>query len=237
MYGFPTQTEQETIDSLEVVRQLLEIGAVQSGFWHQFAMTAHSPIGLNPEDFNVTNLIPEMGTFANNDLYHSDKTGCNHALFSDGLKKSLFNYMHGIGFELPLNQWFDFKIPKTSIPKNYIERCIDLNDEKEIKASSKIIWIGPSPSIRFYTKVKKGKTLNMASIYFSTKKEDVEVIVKEDIGNWLLKILHELAVQSKKTYTFEMLQKEFNAHSFGEFSLFWNSYTIAQLRDHGLIIT
>ncbi len=45
MYGFPTQTEQETIDSLEVVRQLLEIGAVQSGFWHQFAMTVHSPVG------------------------------------------------------------------------------------------------------------------------------------------------------------------------------------------------
>jgi hypothetical protein len=76
----------------------------------------------------------------------------------------------------------------------------------------------------------------MASIYFSTKKEDVEVIVKEDIGNWLLKILHELTVHSKKTYTFEMLQNEFNTHSFGEFSLFWNSYTIAQLRDHGLII-
>ncbi len=237
MYGFPTQTEQETIDSLEVVRQLLEIGAVQSGFWHQFAMTAHSPIGLNPEDFNVTNLIPEMGTFANNDLYHSDKTGCNHELFSDGLKKSLFNYMHGIGFELPLNQWFNFKTPKTSIPKNYIERCIDLNDEKEIKPSSKIIWIGPKPSIRFYTKVKKGKTHNMASLNFSTKKEDVEIIVREEMGNWLLKILHELAAHSKKTYTFEMLQNEFNTHSFDDFSLFWNSYTIAQLRDHGLIIT
>lgn len=237
MYGFPTQTEQETIDSLEVVRQLLEIGAIQSGFWHQFAMTAHSPIGLNPEDFNVTNLIPETGTFANNDLYHSDKTGCNHELFSDGLKKSLFNYMHGIGFELPLNQWFNFKTPKTSIPKNYIERCIDLNDEKEIKPSSKIIWIGPKPSIRFYTKVKKGKTHNMASLNFSTKKEDVEIIVREEMGNWLLKILHELAAHSKKTYTFAMLQNEFNTHSFDEFSLFWNSYTIAQLRDHGLIIT
>ncbi len=237
MYGFPTQTEQETIDSLEVVRQLLEIGAIQSGFWHQFAMTAHSPIGLNPEDFNVTNLIPETGTFANNDLYHSDKTGCNHELFSDGLKKSLFNYMHGIGFELPLNQWFNFKTPKTSIPKNYIERCIDLNDEKEIKPSSKIIWIGPKPSIRFYTKVKKGKTHNMASLNFSTKKEDVEIIVREEMGNWLLKILHELAAHSKKTYTFAMLQNEFNTHSFDDFSLFWNSYTIAQLRDHGLIIT
>ena len=32
MYGFPSQTEQETIDSLEMVRQLFELGIVQSGF-------------------------------------------------------------------------------------------------------------------------------------------------------------------------------------------------------------
>ena len=49
MYGYPTQTIQETVDSLEMVRQLFEAGILQSGFWHQFALTAHSPIGLNPE--------------------------------------------------------------------------------------------------------------------------------------------------------------------------------------------
>ena len=43
MYGYPTQTEQETIDSLEMVRQLFELGIIQSGFWHQFALTTHSP--------------------------------------------------------------------------------------------------------------------------------------------------------------------------------------------------
>ena len=43
MYGFPTQTAQETIDSLEMVRQLFAAGVLQSAFWHQFAMTAHSP--------------------------------------------------------------------------------------------------------------------------------------------------------------------------------------------------
>lgn len=49
MYGFPTQTAQETIDSLEMVRQMFEQGIIQSGFWHQFAMTAHSPVGLDPK--------------------------------------------------------------------------------------------------------------------------------------------------------------------------------------------
>ncbi len=38
MYGYPTQTIQETIDSLEMVRQLFEAGVLQSGFWHQFAI-------------------------------------------------------------------------------------------------------------------------------------------------------------------------------------------------------
>lgn len=236
MYGFPTQTEQETIDSLEVVRQLFEIGVVQSGFWHQFAMTAHSPIGLDPESFKVTNLNTEIGSFANNDLYHSDKIGCNHEGFSGGLKKSLFNFMHGIGFELPLQQWFNFKIPKTIIPKNFIERCIEADDEKDIKPSSKIIWIGPKPSIRFFTKTKKGKTNNMASLRLSTKREEVEIIVKENTGKWLFEILEIISVYSNKTHTFEMIQKEFKVNNLGDFTLFWNSYTAAQLRDHGLIV-
>ncbi len=53
MYGFPTQTAQETIDILEVVRQLFENNVIQSGFWHRFSMTAHSPVGKNPEKFGV----------------------------------------------------------------------------------------------------------------------------------------------------------------------------------------
>ena len=98
MYGYPTQTIQETIDSLEMVRQLFEIGVLQSGFWHQFAMTAHSPVGMYPEEFGV---IPQQNeiTFANNDIDFKDKTGIDHEKFSFGLKKSLFNYMHGICFD------------------------------------------------------------------------------------------------------------------------------------------
>ena len=124
MYGFPTQTVQETIDSLEVVRQLFELGIVQSGFWHHFALTAHSEVGLHPEKFNIIRDTSETGTFANNDLTYSDPTACDHDAFSYGLRKSLFNYMHGIGFEFPLQEWFDFKVPKPRISKNYLEKVL-----------------------------------------------------------------------------------------------------------------
>ena len=236
MYGFPTQTEQETIDSLEVVRQLLEIGAVQSGFWHQFAMTVHSPVGLNPEKYGVINTIPEEGTFANNDLYHSDPTGCDHSIFSEGLKKSLFNYMHGIGFELPLQKWFDFKIPRTIIPKNFIERCLELDEEREVKPSSKIVWLGNQPISRNYTKNKKGKQQAMISLQFYTKKENVEINIKENVGKWILEILELITIQSKKTITFEAFKNSYNEKNLGDFEIFWKSFTVAQLRDQGLLI-
>lgn len=116
MYGYPTQTVQETVDSLEMVRQLFEMGVLQSGFWHQFAMTAHSPVGQNPQEFGVTPVLQEI-KFANNDVDFIDKTGIDHGKFGFGLKKSLFNYMHGINFDLPLQEWFDLKFQKLpSIP-------------------------------------------------------------------------------------------------------------------------
>lgn len=86
MYGFPTQTAQETIDSLEMVRQMFETGILKSAFWHQFAMTAHSPIGLHPEKYQVEKEQNTLGSFANNDIVHIDKKGAKHDAFSFGLK-------------------------------------------------------------------------------------------------------------------------------------------------------
>lgn len=115
MYGFPTQTEQETMDALEVVRQLFEEGIVHSAFWHQFAMTAHSPVGKNPDKYKVVKTGPEFQGFANNDLWHDDPTGCDHAKYSAGLNKALYNYMFDNGFDLPLQSFFDFKVPKPTV--------------------------------------------------------------------------------------------------------------------------
>ncbi|MCP4120280.1 MAG: radical SAM protein, partial [Bacteroidetes bacterium] len=123
MYGFPTQTIQETVDSLEMVRQMFELGIIQSGFWHRFALTAHSPIGLEPSEFGIS---PELQTitFANNDILFEDQTGIDHSQFSYGLRKSLYNYMHSIGFDIPLQEWFNTDIPTTDIQSDYIENCL-----------------------------------------------------------------------------------------------------------------
>ena len=111
MYGFPTQTASETVNSLEVVRQFFAYGWVKSAFWHKFTATAHSDIGLHPEKYGISILKEEPGGFAINDLKHNDPTSCNHDKFYPGLHKAVYNFMHGIGFNFPIQNWFEFKIP------------------------------------------------------------------------------------------------------------------------------
>lgn len=124
MYGFPTQTEQETIDSLDVVRQLFENNCIQSAFWHQFTTTVHSPIGKNPEQFNIQITGPEFEGFAQNDLIHIDSLGANHSIYKQGLNSALNNYLNGCGFDHDLNEWFDFDVPNSSLKRNLIHEFI-----------------------------------------------------------------------------------------------------------------
>jgi len=124
MYGYPTQTEQETINSLEMVRQLFEAGCIQSGFWHRFALTAHSPIAADPESFGITILPEPATTFARNELPFNDPVRADHTMLGEGLRKALFNYMHGAGFDLPVHQWFARKVPKATVRSDKIARTL-----------------------------------------------------------------------------------------------------------------
>ena len=234
MYGYPTQTVQETIDSLEMVRQLFEIGILQSGFWHQFAMTAHSPVGMFPEEFGV---IPQQNeiTFANNDVAFKDKTGINHNKFSFGLKKSLFNFMHSIGFDFPLQDWFDFKIPKTTINSDYIYNSLQKEIEFSIKPSARIIWIGGKPIVETFSKSKKGTSWQMQKLIFHDKKQSIEINLEEEKAIWLTLILEQIAVANDKKTTFSDLKINYE-NQFEDFELFWYSKSINTLRDIGLIV-
>lgn len=234
MYGYPTQTVQETVDSLEMVRQLFEAGILQSGFWHQFAMTAHSPVGMFPEEFGV---IPQQGqiTFANNDIQFKDKTGINHDKFSFGLKKSLFNYMHGICFDYELQDWFDFKIPKTTIPPDFIVDCLESEDGFTVKPSAKIIWMGRKPQTEIFIKSKKGSSWEMMKLVFFDKKDTLEITLEKDKGEWLVNILDLLRVVNPKMLTFVQIKTDFELH-FTDFELFWFSKPIKALREFGLLI-
>ena len=236
MYGYPTQTEQETIDSLEMVRQMFEMGIIQSGFWHQFAMTAHSPVGLNPEEFGVIPNLKEI-TFANNDVEFQDKTGINHSKFSFGLKKSLFNYMHGICFENPLQEWFEFKIPKTKIPQDYIHDCLLEEENFNTKSNAKIFSASAKPYVELFTKTKKGNFWEMAKLTFHEKTNVFSINLEQEKAEWLLEILEEITLNKEnKILLFNDLKNNFE-NNFDDFELFWYSKPIQTLKENGVILS
>ena len=125
MYGFPTQTVQETVDSLEYVRQLFENGCIQSGFFHRFTCTVHSPVGLDPAAYSIELVPLPPISFAKNDVAFIDPTGVDHDHLGIGLKKAIYNFMHGVGFEEETHRWFDMPdIPKTSVGRNKIAKAL-----------------------------------------------------------------------------------------------------------------
>jgi hypothetical protein len=236
MYGFPTQTAQETIDSLEMVRQLFETNILQSAFWHLFTMTAHSPVGLNPDAFKVKKLNEVIGSFANNDIAHADPTGADHESFSYGLKKSLLNFMHGHCIEYPLQKWFDFKVPKTSIEPNYIASIISTDEYLVPKPSTKIIYLGQPPILSFFTKTKKGSSWEMCDVSFETKKTTLQIKLTKEEAVWLTEILTHLHISQPKNLTRQEVEAHYTAAGLENFELFWDNKPINTLHKVGLLM-
>ena len=124
MYGFPTQTVQDTVDALEYVRQLFAAGCIQSGFFHRFTCTVHSPVGLHPERYGVTLKPLPPVSFAKNDVGFNDPAGVDHDRLGIALNKALYNYMHGIGLDDDVRGWFDVRVPKPRVGRQFIARAL-----------------------------------------------------------------------------------------------------------------
>jgi hypothetical protein len=138
MYGFPTETVQDTVDALERVRQLFAAGCIQSAYWHRFSATAHAPVGRNPERYGITlRPLPPI-TFAHNDVEFDDPVGADHELLGAGLRKALYNYMHGHLLDADVRTWFEpaprgrrrrrrrgaAVVPATTVPPDLIDRFL-----------------------------------------------------------------------------------------------------------------
>ncbi|MFN1216279.1 B12-binding domain-containing radical SAM protein [Chryseobacterium kwangjuense] len=234
MYGYPTQTVQETVDSLEMIRQMFEMGILQSGFWHQFAMTAHSPVGIEPEKFGVVPMKQEI-VFANNDIDFKDKTGIDHSKFSFGLKKSLFNYMHGINFDIPLQEWFDFKIPRTTVHPDHIHDCLLDDIQFSFKGNAKVIFLTKNVIAENRIKNKKKYSGTYTLLTFHLKTNIVKIDLEQDKAEWLMKILEENSIDNPKRITAQQLKNQYEEF-FNDFELFWFSKSMQQLKDNGVIL-
>ena len=234
MYGFPTETMQETIDSLEMVRQLFKTGVLQSGFWHQFAMTAHSPVGLDPSKFKVKKLSEAVGSFANNDIAHLDPTGADHEIFSYGLKKSLFNFMQHIGLDDPLQKWFDFKIPKTDVEPNHIEKILLEDALPLFRPSTKLVWLGKTIGVEYYTKSKKGMQREMATITFINKSTSLVIDIPKQDADWLLPMLEKMTI-GDRLLTLQQMKESHEAAGFEDFELFIDNKPMNTMHKVGLL--
>ncbi len=204
MYGFPTQTAQETIDSLEVVRQLFASGALQSGFWHRFSMTAHAPVGLNPAKYQVTMTGPEPGGFAWNDLHHADPTGADHDRFGPGLAKAIYNFMHCIGLDEPLGFWFaddgGARVPRRTAPPNLIESALaELEKPDAARLHQQLVWLHPAPALTFGERRRKGRTQEVARLTLPLPAADETVDLPPSVGRWLHAELVALAADGFRT--------------------------------------
>ncbi|MFZ4522070.1 MAG: B12-binding domain-containing radical SAM protein [Bacteroidales bacterium] len=236
MYGFPTQTAQETVDSLEVVRQLFHHGIVQSGFWHLFAMTVHSPVGQHPEQFGVEKEDTPPGAFANNDLVTIDQKGCDHEAFGEGLKKSLYNYMHGICFDFPLQEWFDFRIPRTTVAPAFIQNTLSNEKPGNPGPHAKMVWTGAAPSVTLHTRLKKGKQIPSARMVFQTNRQEVAIVTSEALGVWLSAIFPRLLVENQEPLLFQQFEKEYTESGLTGFNAFREGPVIRTLKENGLLI-
>jgi radical SAM superfamily enzyme YgiQ (UPF0313 family) len=239
MYGFPTQTAQETVDSLEVVRQLFETGIVQSGYWHRFSMTAHSPVGKNPAKYQVAAIGPEPGPFAWNDLWHEDPLGADHETFGPGLAKSLYNYMHGVALREPLSFWFDFKTPRPTVPRQLIQQALQEPQKPDAaQPNRRLFWLGNVPELSFKTTGGNGpkdKKTTRAILTCYEQAEDFEVKTTELLGPWL----HALLTKLSTDYDTKILLKE-AAASFPAGAGSWENFLAGPawqlLREKGLLL-
>ena len=232
MYGFPTQTAQETIDSLEVVRQLFAAGVVQSGYWHRFSMTAHSPVGKNPAKYQVAAIGPEPAGFAWNDLWHDDPRGTDHEAYGPGLAKSLYNYLHGVALDEPLSFWFDFKTPRPTTPKQLVLQALQAPEKPDFaRLHQRLFWLGNAPEIR----IEPGKKAPRAILTCYEQAEDFEVKTTEAAGHWLQQLLSQLSQDFDTKVLVKDAAASFPATE-GTFEAFTQTPAWRVLREKGLLL-
>ena len=199
-------------------------------------MTAHSPVGLEPAKFEVEKVGPGFGGFADNDLYHDDPKGSDHDLFSEGLRKSLFNYMHGMCLDFPLQEWFDHEVPETSVPSHYIEQCLADDLQKAVKQNAVVVWLGNAPELTFFEAKKGNKKVEMAELEFFDKKKDWQLQTIAATGRWITGIMPRLIISKQEPLSYKEFTADYESTTGEKFEDFTRTKAWFDLRENGLLI-
>jgi hypothetical protein len=215
MYGFPTETAEETLSSMEVVRQLFEEGLLNSAFWHRFVLTRHSAVFRDPSRYKVRFTVPE-GTFASNDIPHEDPTGADHDRFDEPLVAALEAWKRGQDLEKPVDAWFSGKVPRSREPRDRVRQAVS-GKPVPIQPGERLIWLG-------------GAVLESAAgLVLHGIDEEVEIAGSPEEREWLSELLDAASPKAAEHLTFDAALATFP----GEWRRFERRW--AKVRQAGLI--
>ncbi len=230
MYGCPSETIQETLDSLERVRQLVAADLLQSAFWHRFTATAHSPVGLNPATHGLRILGPEFRGFAENDLLHHDGHGETPAWIGEGLRRSLLNYLERRGLDLDVRQWFDDEVPRAAVPSSWLRRLLKkrtIDDHSDLER--RLVWLGSA-----VTRKPIGRKLQLA--VGGSHKNHI-ITLPEPEARWLDQLLIDAAPRrALQTYPHMREACERFPGKKSEFNAFLATASWKRVRNAGLVL-
>ncbi len=139
MYGFPTQTDQESIDAMEVVRQMFACKVLDSAFWHRFVLTEHSGMSANPNAWGMIVTPRAQRVFARNDLTHEDPRGGDHDAFDGPLATALNAWMRGEDIDRPVGHWFERVVPASTLPPGHVAALLEPHPAP---LDGRLIWVG-----------------------------------------------------------------------------------------------
>ncbi len=223
MYGFPTETLQESIDAAEVVRQMFRAELIGSAFWHRYAMTVHSRSGQHPEEFGVRRKDRLPNPFANNEVPFAENRGYSLDMVGEGLNLSLANWLVGSGLDKPVHKWFAQKVPATTvIPSLITDHLIKPDGCRIYNDKARIVWIGGTPE------------LSDEGVVIHTPSGTKEIKLAEEEAEFMYAIIEQCA-DLEETFTFEDIRLLWEENFERPFIEFYSSKKWDIARKFGLL--
>ena len=234
MYGLPSETIGETVESLERVRQLFAHDLIQSAFWHRFTTTAHSPIGLNPQAYGLHLTGPEFGGFAENDLVHADTLVSLPQWVGEGLRTALWHFKEGQALTRDVREWFPERVPKPKVKRTWVQQILESDQpEDRSRHERKFVWIGGQPD------VERGKG-EQYRIMLPNRTTDEEVRLKRGQGEWFLNLIERaVPVHQPEGHRYPIYKEVRAGFPFGGpkgFDKWWQSASAHKARAVGLLL-
>jgi hypothetical protein len=149
IYGFFGESETDTINSMETLRQFFAEGILDSAFWHKFVLTKNSRIYAEWKNGMHADLQPEE--ISSEDFLHNElnfRGEEKSKKFGRGLSAALDSWMHGEKISRRVNDWFDFKTPLPTVSKNLVKDAIvryEKNRDEEFAknfCAENSVWLG-----------------------------------------------------------------------------------------------